>query len=87
LPDDVIERVRARGDLSILPARYVRPARPVQHVLAFESIPAALQEEVQRELGMPGLIELVVLVGHYRQIGGVLSAFDVALPDGARAPF
>jgi hypothetical protein len=87
LPDDVIERVRARGDLSILPARYVRPARLVQHVLAFESIPAALQEEVQRELGMPGLIELVVLVGHYRQIGGVLSAFDVALPDGARAPF
>lgn len=87
LPDDVIERVRTRGDLTTLAARYVRPARLVQHVLAFESIPAALQEDVQRELGTPGLIELVVLVGHYRQIAGVLSAFDVALPDGVRAPF
>lgn len=67
--------------------RYLRPARLVQHVLAFESIPSALQEDVQRELGTTGLVELVVLVGHYRQIAGVLSAFDVALPDGARAPF
>ncbi len=87
LPDDVIERVRTRGDLAALPARYVRPARLVQHVLAFESIPAPLQDEVQRELGMPGLIELVALVGHYRLIAGVLSAFDVALPEGASRPF
>jgi 4-carboxymuconolactone decarboxylase len=87
LPDEVIEHVRARGDLAALPARYVRPARLVQHVLAFESIPAALQKEVQRELGTTGLVELVALVGHYRLIAGVLSAFDVALPGGARAPF
>jgi hypothetical protein len=42
---------------------------------------------VQRELGTTGLIELVVLVGHYRSIAGVLNAFEVALPEGARAPF
>jgi 4-carboxymuconolactone decarboxylase len=87
LPDEVIERVRTRGDLAALPARYAGPARVVQHVLAFESIPAALQDEVQRELGTTGLIELVVLVGHYRSIAGVLNAFEVALPEGARAPF
>src|SRR5206468_9194905 len=30
LPDDVIERVRTRGDLSTLSARYARPVRLVQ---------------------------------------------------------
>ncbi len=39
LPDDVIERVRTRGDLAALPPRLARPARVVQHVLACESIP------------------------------------------------
>ena len=87
LADDVIERVRARGDLSTLPPRLARPARVVQHVLAGESIPRALHDEVERELGLGGLLELVVLVGHYRLIAGVLFAFDTPLPDGATPPF
>jgi len=87
LPDDVIERVRARGDLSTLPPRLARAARVVQHVLAFESIPQALQDEVQRELGVTGLIELVTLAGQYRLIAGVLFAFDTPLPEGTPAPF
>ena len=64
-----------------------RPARVMQHVLAFESIPRALQDEIVRELGVPGLIELVVIAGHYRLIAGVLFAFDTPLPEGERAPF
>ena len=87
LADDVIERVRARGDLALLPPRYARPARVVQHVLAYESIPQGLQTEVQRELGITGLMELVVLAGQYRLIAGVLFAFDTPLPEGERAPF
>ena len=87
LPADVVERVRARGDLSTLPPKYARPARVIQHVLAYESIPPALQEEVQREVGMTGLMELVALAGHYRLIAGVLFAFDTPLPDGEPAPF
>jgi 4-carboxymuconolactone decarboxylase len=87
LPDDVIERVRTRGDLTALTPRYARPARVVQHVLAYESIPAALQDEVLRELGMTGLMELVALAGQYRLIAGVLFAFDTPLPDGERPPF
>ena len=87
LPDEVIERVRTRGDLAALPPRLARPARVVQHVLANESIPRALQDEVQRELGLGGLMELVVLVGHYRLIAGVLFAFDTPLPDGTPPPF
>jgi 4-carboxymuconolactone decarboxylase len=87
LPDDVIERVRTRGDLSTLPARYAGPLRLVQHVLAYESIPATLQEQVQRELGPAGMMELVVLAGQYRLIAAVLFAFDTPLPDGTPAPF
>jgi 4-carboxymuconolactone decarboxylase len=87
LGDDVIERVRTRGDLGALPPRLARPARVIQHVLAYESIPQGLQEDVQRELGLPGLIELVVLAGQYRMIAGVLFAFDTPLPEGERAPF
>jgi 4-carboxymuconolactone decarboxylase len=87
LADDIIERVRTRGDLTALPPRYARAARVVQHVLAYESIPQRLQAEVERELGMTGLMELVVLAGHYRLIAGVLFAFDTPLPEGEPAPF
>jgi 4-carboxymuconolactone decarboxylase len=87
LPDDVIERIRTRGDLSALAPRYARPARVVQHVLAYESIPHDLQEQVKTELGMPGLIELVTLAGQYRLIAGVLFAFDSPLPEGTPPPF
>jgi len=87
LADDVIERVRTRGDLAGLPARYARPARVVQHVLAYESVPQGLQDQVQRELGITGLMELVVLAGSYRLIAGVLFAFDTPLPEGQPAPF
>ena len=87
LPDDVIERVRTNGDLEKLPQRYARPARAVQHVLAYESIPRELQDTLQRELGITGILELVILAGHYRLIAGLLFAFDTPLPDGAAPPF
>jgi 4-carboxymuconolactone decarboxylase len=87
LPADVVERVRTRGDLATLPARYARPARVVQHVLAYDSIPQELQDQVQRELGITGLMEPMVLAGQYRLIAGVLFAFDTPLPDGTHPPF
>ena len=65
LADDVIERVRRRGDLTTLAPRLAKVARVVQHVLAYESIPANLQTEVQRELGITGLMELVTFAGQY----------------------
>jgi len=87
LAEDVIERVRTRGDLTTLAPRYAKVARVIQHVLAYESIPANLQAEVQRELGITGLMELVTLAGQYRMIAGVLFAFDTPLPEGEPAPF
>ena len=70
------------------PARYARPARVVvQHVLAYESIPQSLQDEVKNKLGIPGLIELVTLAGQYRLIAGMLFAFDSPLPERTPPPF
>ena len=87
LGEDVIERVRSRGDLTALPARLAGPARVMQHVLAYESIPRELQDAISGELGVTGLMELVVLAGHYRMIAGVLFAFDTPLPPGEPHPF
>jgi 4-carboxymuconolactone decarboxylase len=87
LPDDVIERIRTRGDLSAVAPRYAKPARVIQHVLAYESIPQGLQDEVRGALGMAGLMELAILAGQYRMIAGVLFAFDSPLQEGAAPPF
>jgi len=87
LPEEIVEQVRTRRDLSTLPARYVRAARLVQHVLARESIPQALQEEVVGEVGESGMVELVVLAGYYQAIAAVLFAFDVPLAAGTPPPF
>src|SRR3970282_1867730 len=86
LPEDVVERIRARGALASLPARYVRAARGVQHVLAREPGPQPLTDEIQQEVGVSGLVELVILAGYYQTIAAVLFAFDVPLPEGTPAP-
>ena len=87
LPADIIELIRTRADLSKLPARYVRAARVVQYVLARESLPQTLQDETEREIGITGVIELVVLAGYYQTIAAVPFAFDIPLPTGTPAPF
>jgi hypothetical protein len=70
------EQVRGRGDLSKLPVRYPTAARVVRHVLAHESMPQPLADQIGKELG-----------GHYQHIAGVLFSFDTPLPEGQRAPF
>jgi 4-carboxymuconolactone decarboxylase len=87
LPEEIIEAIRAQRDPSTLPARYERAARLVQHVLARESVPEALQTEVQQEVGVPGMVELVMLAGYYQAIAAVLFAFDAPLPPGTPGPF
>src|SRR5262245_7649473 len=85
LPADIIERIRTRADLSKLPARYVRVARVVQHVLARESLPQTLQDETEREIGITGGMELVRLAGHCRPVAARRFASAVPLPAAPRA--
>jgi 4-carboxymuconolactone decarboxylase len=56
-------------------------------VLESRSIPPNLQAELIGLVGIEGVIELVVLVGFYRMIAGIIFAFDVPLPEGGTAPF
>jgi 4-carboxymuconolactone decarboxylase len=56
-------------------------------VLARRSIPPEVQEALSAAVGLPGVIELVVLTGFYQMFAGMVFAFDVPLPEGAAAPF
>ncbi|MCK9374998.1 MAG: carboxymuconolactone decarboxylase family protein [Syntrophobacterales bacterium] len=55
--------------------------------LELKSIPRDLQESLAGHIGLSGVIELVVLVGFYRMIAGIIFTFEVPLPEGAIAPF
>jgi 4-carboxymuconolactone decarboxylase len=51
------------------------------------SIPQPLQDKLIAALGIKGVLELVVLLGFYEMIAGVIFAFEVPLPEGAADPF
>ena len=54
---------------------------------ASQPYPRELHDSVQKQYGVTGLLELVVLAGYYGLIAGVLFAFDVRIPPGTTAPF
>ncbi|MCC7345603.1 MAG: carboxymuconolactone decarboxylase family protein [Deltaproteobacteria bacterium] len=87
LSADVIEAVRQEKDLETFSPLYPKIAQAVSIVLAEQSLPADLQARLEQELGLKGVLELVILVGFYRMIAGFIRAFDVPLPADARQPF
>ena len=86
VPEAVIEALRTRQEPN-LDATQAAALTVARCVLERRSIPAAVQDALAAEIGLPGVIELVVLVGFYQMIAGVIFAFDVPLPEGAAAPF
>ncbi|MCE9625354.1 MAG: carboxymuconolactone decarboxylase family protein [Deltaproteobacteria bacterium] len=87
LSEAVIEAVREEKDLSAFSPLYPKISQTVDLVLAEQSLPGALQSELEKTLGLPGVLELVILIGFYRMIAGFIFAFDVALPADATRPF
>jgi len=83
----LIEAVREEKPLDVFSPLYPKIARAVSTVLAEQSLPADLQAELEKELGLKGVLELVVLVGFYRMIAGFIRAFDVPLPPNIAVPF
>ena len=53
------------------------------------SIPTDLANEAKARagVGIEGMIELVIIAGFYKMIAGVVTAFDVPLPDPSAPPF
>jgi 4-carboxymuconolactone decarboxylase len=87
LPDATIAALRAGQEPQGLNPLQAAALSVARCALELQSIPPDLQDTVTRLAGMEGLIELVVLVGFYRMIAGVIFTFDVPLPPGATAPF
>ena len=59
----------------------------VDCVLEHAAIPPRIQDELEALIGLEAVIELVVLCGFYEMIAGVISAFEVPLPEGSQPPF
>ncbi len=87
LSADVIEAVLQEKDLGAFSPLYPKIAQAVSIALAEQSLPTDLQARLEQELGLKGVLELVILVGFYRMIAGFIRAFDVPLPADARQPF
>ncbi|MFA6915008.1 MAG: hypothetical protein WC222_01300 [Parachlamydiales bacterium] len=63
-----------------LPEPYLTLSLAVLHTAKLENIPEAIQNKIITLVGVKGLLELVVLVGFYRMIAGIITSFDVPLP-------
>jgi 4-carboxymuconolactone decarboxylase len=87
LSAEVLEAIRQERDLGVFSPLYSKIAQAVAIVLAEQSLPADLQAALEKELGLKGVLELVILVGFYRMIAAFIRAFDVPLPADARQPF
>jgi 4-carboxymuconolactone decarboxylase len=87
LADEAIASLRAGKKPAGLSPLQEKALAAAECVLERKSIPPGLQGELEKELGIKGLIELVVVCGFYQMIAGVLFAFEVDLPQGKTDPF
>jgi len=83
----MIEAIRTHQEPTGLEDLQQAALAAAQCVLYRRSIPQVVQDELAAALGLPGVVELVVLCGFYEMIAGVLFAFDVPLREGAPDPF
>lgn len=87
IPHAVIEQVRREQNPEGLTTAQEAALCAVDCVLERRSIPQDVQDSLEGQVGLKGVIELVVLCGFYQMISAVVFAFDVSLPEGARDPF
>jgi len=78
LKDEIVTAIKNNA---ALPEPYHTLAVAIQHVVTLENIPMLLQNELIKILSVKGVLELVILVGFYRMIAGVITAFDVPDPN------
>jgi len=79
--------VRDRGDLASLPAGERDIVDYVRQLSRDNAVSQALFERLRGLHGVPWLVELTGLVGHYGIVSGILNAFEVApAPDAEQLP-
>jgi 4-carboxymuconolactone decarboxylase len=87
LSDAVLNALRSGQEPPSLDATQQAALQVARCALELHSIPSEVQEALAGQVGIKGVIELVVLMGFYRMIAGVIFSFDVPLPEDAPDPF
>jgi 4-carboxymuconolactone decarboxylase len=86
-PQEAVNAVRSNGPLDGLTKRDRLLIEITRALLRTRKLTDTQYAEAVAELGVPQLIELVALAGHYSLIGLTLGAFDVTPPDDLRASY
>ncbi|MGF1682846.1 carboxymuconolactone decarboxylase family protein [Photobacterium minamisatsumaniensis] len=88
LPQDVIEQVLS-GDIATAKMKpaYLYTWQIAEDVVHQRSLSTKTQEAMIDEIGVKGLLDLVMACGMYRMISTVVFSFDVPLPEGGTPPF
>jgi 4-carboxymuconolactone decarboxylase len=82
-----VTAVRDRGELAALPAAERDVIEYVRQLLRTNHVTQALFDRLRERQGVPWLVELTALVGHYGIVTGILNAFEVApAPDAEQLP-
>jgi 4-carboxymuconolactone decarboxylase len=83
----LIADVLAGRDLATANPLYAKVQQLARHFLRLEPVPQPLQDELVAALGMPGFIQLSVVINYYRMIFGLAIGFEFPLPEGMSDPF
>jgi 4-carboxymuconolactone decarboxylase len=83
---DLVADVLAGRDLSAEPL-YAKVQALARHFLRLERVPQPLQDELVGALGLPGFLQLSVVINYYRMIAGLAVGFEFPLPEGMSDPF
>jgi len=86
LSAETIAAVLAGAPLTADPL-YPRVQALVRHFLRLEPVPQPLQEDLVASLGLPGFVQLAVVINHYRGIAGLAVGFEFPVPAGLENPF
>ena len=87
ISDATVAAVRDRGDLTSLPASDRDIVDYVRQLSRDNAVSQALFDRLRGSHGVPWLVELTGLVGHYGIVSGILNAFEVApAPDAEPLP-
>jgi 4-carboxymuconolactone decarboxylase len=85
--DAAVTAVRDRGDLTSLPSAERDIVDYVRQLLRTNGVAQPLFDRLRGQYGVPWLVELTCLIGHYGIVSGILNAFEVApRPDAEPLP-
>jgi 4-carboxymuconolactone decarboxylase len=83
----IVSAVRDRGDLASFPSVERDIVDYTRQLAQQNAVGAALFDRLQGRHGVPWLVELTCLIGHYGIVASILNAFEVApAPDAEQLP-